>query len=77
MYLLEDKHVRSKNQVNEKKKKSKWNLGFFFLINFYLGGSQKQKKVALDHVGIKDAKAKPPQKTQKIKKLMTFKVKRF
>ena len=51
--------------------------GFFFLINFYLGGSQKQKKVALDHVGIKDAKAKPPQKTQKIKKLMTLKVKRF
>ena len=76
MYLLEDKHVRSKNQVNEKKK-VKMKSGFFFLINFYLGGSQKQKKVALDHVGIKDAKAKPPQKTQKIKKLMTFKVKRF
>ena len=30
---------------------------FFFFSNFYLKGSQKQKKVALDHVGIKDAKA--------------------
>ena len=30
---------------------------FFFFLNFYLRGSQKQKKVALDHVGIKDAKA--------------------
>ena len=30
---------------------------FFFFLNFYLRGSQKQKKVALDHVGIKDTKA--------------------
>ena len=31
---------------------------FFFFLNFYLRGSQKQKKkVALDHMGIKDAKA--------------------
>ena len=45
---------------------------FFFFLNFYLRGSQKQKKVALDHVGIKDAKAKPPQKPQKYKKANDF-----
>jgi hypothetical protein len=43
---------------------------------FFFGGSQIERKLLLDHVGIKDAKAKTsPENKEKLKKAKYLKVK--